>query len=154
MSTVSTIAIAQEVRAQLLGFTPIDGSPTLATALSGQLWIEDAPDDAVAPYGVLRYRELSAGGADGDIRRVAQLELMLYSRPASTRAAIRQAGDVAEQALHRWLNSTGELFVTECLVQPLPTYAAPADRELVAVRVLAQCYLYPRFLTQYAVPAQ
>src|SRR6185437_5130769 len=134
MSTVSTIAIAQEVRAQLLGFTPIDGSPTLGAALSGQLWIEDAPDTAVAPYGVLRYRELSAGGADGDIRRVAQLELMLYSRPASTRAAIRQAGDVAEQPLH--------------------TYAAPADRELVAVRVLAQCYLYPRFLTQYAVPAQ
>lgn len=153
MATTSTTALEQAIRTRLLTFAPMGGMPSLGTTLGTRLYIDQAPEMPTYPYGVQRLRVLT-GGVDGQLRAQGMFELMLYGRPSATREAMKDAADVAVQALRDWATTSGGLIrVTGTTWQALPPFGAPADRELVAVRVTATLYVYPDFLTQYATNA-
>lgn len=152
MTQPGQLALEQAIRTRLLTFTPADGSPTLATQLS-DITIDEAPDTAVAPYGVLHAHVLdNADPGDSGFRRQGTFVLDLYGRNSSQRQALKSCCDVAQEALWKWLdNSTGTLVITDSGVQWRPPDPSAADRELIIAYVGAEFYWYPDSLTQYAV---
>lgn len=153
MSAPGQLQLEQAIRTRLLTFTPVDGSPTLATALGSRLYIDEAPDSITAPYAVLHLAQ-SATGDEGDsgFRREATLTLSLYGRNSAQRATLKLCADVAQQALWKWLDaSTGAAFMTGSGTEWLPPDPNAADRELITAIVKATLYWYPDSLTQYAV---
>lgn len=150
MTLPGALARDQVIRSQLLNFAPADGTPALAALLTGGLFIDEAPDNSTSPYGVLRVTEAQSQG-DASLHVDLMVELMLFARNSSQRAALRQAADVAQEALWRFLDTTtGTLFLTDARTQVLPPYTAPGDRELIAIRVAATGYWYPLTISQYA----
>jgi hypothetical protein len=151
MSAAGTAELLQAVRTRLLTFVPRDGSPSLATVLTGGLWLDEAPDTVTTPFGVLRLLQTPTEG-DALVRKLVLVELLLYGRPSAQRPTIQRAADVAEQALWKWTDTgVGELVMTGTTVQWLPPFAAPADRELIGCRLTATAYVYLPMLTQYTV---
>jgi hypothetical protein len=149
MTAAGMIELDQVLRDRLLAFVPADGTPTLAAQLTGGLWLDEAPDDVASPYGVLRVLSAPTDG-DAGLRKQLLIECLLYGRQSAQRATLKRAGDVIEQALWKWVDSSaGTLVLTETAVQAVPPYQAPADRELVALRVTATAYVYLPMLTQY-----
>lgn len=149
MTAAGASELDQVLRTRLLGFAPADGTPPLAAQLAGDLWLDEAPDDVTTPYGVLRVLTAPTDG-DAEIRKLLLIECMLYGRPSAQRPTLKRCGDVIEQALWKWIDTTaGVLVLTGTAVQSVPPFATPADRELVAVRVTATGYVYLTMLTQY-----
>lgn len=153
MATTSTTATEQAIRTRLLTFVPQGALPSLGVTLGTRLYIDAAPESPTYPYGVQRLTLLT-GGVDGHLRVQGQLELMLYGRGAANRQATKDAADVAVEALRDWADaSAGLIRVTDATWRALPPFPPPADRELIAVRVVATLYAYLDFLTQYAASA-
>jgi len=152
MTAPGELALEQAIRTRLLTFTPIDGTPTLATQLGSRLYIDEAPDNVTAPYAVLQItRPDNVEEGDAGFRRELQVLLSLYGRNSAQRATLKSCADVAEEALYKWLDdTTGVLFTTGTGTDWLPPDPVPADRELITARVHATAYWYPDSLTQYA----
>ena len=148
MATATMTDVYTTLRARLLSAAQAGSGDTLTALLSGRLYNDQPPADAVFPYGVLRLPDLLTTGVDGSMRLAGDLELMLWGRPASTRAAMRHAGDVALSALRTWATTSGGLIkITDARVQMLPAPPSPADSEVVQVRVVATLFCWPQFLT-------
>ncbi|HXE60748.1 MAG TPA: hypothetical protein VN607_08565 [Gemmatimonadaceae bacterium] len=148
------LALEQALRTRLLTFVAADGSPTLAAQLT-DIWIDEAPDDAVAPYGVLHVHVLdNADPGDGGFRRQGTVVLDLYGRNSAQRQALKSCSDVAQEALWKWVDdSTGPLVLTDSGVQWRPPDPNAADRELIIAYVGAEFYWYPDSLSQYGQTA-
>jgi len=79
------------------------------------------------------------------------LEINVYHRPRLRASIAEDLADLVQSALLRWHDSSsGLVFAQGCERATIPPLPAPADRELVHVRLVCQLVAWPLFLTQYA----
>lgn len=160
MSTASWTGVLQIARSRLLTFTPPSGG-TLATRLGstvtgsgsdGKLFLDQAPDKIEGLWAILRLIDAPVQGFDGGNLIRAQLELILYGRPRKMAAQVRACADVAQQAWrHYSYTETNGVFIADAVTSRFTIpYTEPADRELVAERLLLPFRVVPSFLL--AVP--
>jgi hypothetical protein len=159
MSLSSMTGALQILRSRLLTFTPATGS-TLATLLGsttsgagsdGKLYLNQAPDNLTGFYGVLRLIDAPQTGMDGGFLMRCTAELILYGRPRNQQSAVERMADVVQQAW-LWYGDTevnGVLITDRVINRFTIPYEEPADRELVAVRMLLPFRLAPQYLVQY-----
>lgn len=146
-STLTTEGLLQAARTQLLTHQTPAGD-TLADTLADRLYLDQAPDTVTFPYGVLRFQNRQRVQ---NMRIRGDLELMLFDRPRSKAAALGASADIAEEALLGWRDaSDGLVWSDDCQRDVMPTFDAPADHEVVQLRLLFEIVAYPRLLTQYA----
>ena len=149
MSTTSTANIWRTVRSRILGYQPPSGA-TLQTRLGGRFYMVQAPDDADWPHAIGRLTLPSSGAYNGE-RLEGELELQIYDRPRSKAEALEDMADVADQAMLRYADATsGLIFSRERRRDTLPAFLPPADREVVAIRLVYQLVVWPLYLTQHA----
>jgi len=153
MATTSQLATLQAIRERLLTFDggaldTLLGAGTGA-ASDGRLYIDQAPDSAVYPYGVLRILDWREQGDDGGFARRVQVEVQLITRPRSQAAALKEAADLCERAMRAWVDVTaGPIVAQRGMTRATVLYEAPADREVVMERLLIPLYVHPQYHTQ------
>lgn len=154
MSTDSTVALFQLLRARILAFTTPDGhavSSELGSGTTGRLFYVQAPEDVSTPYAVGRLinRQVTLQGA----RERCDLEIMLYDRPRSRQAIAEELADWIKGSLNGYRSSSsGFLMVNPPSSDSLEPIPAPGDSSLVQIRIVAEVICYPHYLTQYAIP--
>lgn len=148
MSTASTDALYATIRTRILTW-PDPTDHVTVQALVSDLYRISAPDTASGVYGVMMLGlQKIVDGAEG-IKETAQLEVMLFGRPRKSQAIVEGIGDRVVGALTGWRDgSSGLLYTTDARAQSMPAFNAPADRELVQVRVTATLKMFPVFLTR------
>lgn len=160
MSTTSTLGVLNIIRSRLLTFVPASGS-TLAVLLGstasgagsdGKLYLNQAPDDVTGFWAVLRLIDAPPLGFDGGFLLKATCELILYGRPRSQQSAVERMADRVQEAWLNWsyTETGGHVSALDIASRISVPYAEPADRELVAIRLLLPFRCAPQFLTQYA----
>lgn len=160
MSTATTLAVLREIRSRLLTFAPMGGGATLATLLGstasgsgsdGKLFLNQAPDSISGFWAVLRLVDLPQQGFDGGFLLKGQAELILYGRPRRLQSDVERMADLVVEAWLSWMyTASGHISAMDITSRFTIDYEAPADRELVAVRLLLPFRCAPTFLTQYA----
>lgn len=156
MSTATWTGVLQIARTRLLTYTPPTGS-TLAVRLGGtstgsgsdgKLFFDQAPDDLTGLWGVFRIIDAPVTGFDGRNLIRAQAELILYGRPRKMAAKVRACADVVCQAWKYYTyTETNGVFLTDPITSRFTIpYTEPADRELVAERLLLPFRVAPSFL--------
>lgn len=157
-STASWTAIEQIVRQRLLTYTPPTGS-TLATRLGststgsgsdGKLFFDQAPDNLTGLWAILRGLDTPVDGFDGGNLIRALYELTIYGRPRNQAAAVKGCAVVVQQAwkYYSYTEVGGVLIADKMQNGFLIPYTEPADRELVAYRLLIPFRVAPSFLLQ------
>jgi hypothetical protein len=153
MTTLSTDALYVQLRNRLLSYVDPDGH-TLQDAtvgIGGRLYRVRAPDNALFPYGVMTLRQPQKPDGDGPIKLVMDLEVLLFGRQRATQATVEAYGDRAVQALETYRDgSSGLVFFESAYSETLPPFPAPADQDIVQVRVMARMHCYPLFLSRVA----
>lgn len=149
-------AIEQAMRTQLLTYVPSSGgtlSSRLGTATgagsSGKLYIDQPPDSVTEPYGVMRFIEFPVTGLDGGAMVKGTLELIIYGRPRAQGSTIKAMGALVLEAWKnfRYTESSGRCLVArDATSMALVPYTDPADRELVACRLLLPFMVTPTFV--------
>ena len=149
-------------RNRLLTFSPSGGGTTLAVRLGstatgsgsdGKLFRNQAPDNITGLWVVLRLIDLPVTGFDGGFMLKGTFEAIAYGRPRNQQAAVESCVDVMMEAWHdyAYTESGGHFSTFDPTGRfPIPYVSDPADRELVAVRVLLPFRCAPIFLTRYA----
>lgn len=164
MSTATITGVEQIARNRLLTFAPTGGGPTLATQLGstasgagsdGKLYTDQAPDSVTTSgfWAVMRVIDFPQQGFDGGFLVRFTLELIIYGRPRSQASAVKRMAATAIEAWNGWLYSEvgGHVSATDVTSAFLIPYVSdPADRELVAFRLLLPGRCAPIFLTRYA----
>jgi hypothetical protein len=168
VSTDSTTGLEAVLRTRLLTFEPLDGSGTVASALGstqtgagsdGNLYWDRAPDnlDRIMAaqgdplrWGVLRLKNRRTGG-DGMERDMMELEVMLYGRPRSQKAALDGVADRMDQAMLRYTDAaSGLVGAWGRTRQALPAFKEPADSDVVQIMLEYTLVVWPAYLTQYS----
>ena len=162
MTTQSTNAILNTIRSRLLTFAPLGGGPTLATQIGstasgsgsdGKLFKHQAPDDLTGTWGVLRLRDFPQQGFDGGMMLRGQVELILYGKPR-TPTLVTNLERMADTVTEAWMDwaytASGHISAHDITSRFHIPYEEPANRELVAIRLLLPFRCAPTFLTQYA----
>lgn len=148
MST-STRALLTALRDQLLGFTPQTGTG-LGDFLGDRLYIIQAPDDAVYPYGLLRLINRIETPGFGGYRETGDVELMLLHRGRGYQWDMEDALDGVDQAMLNWWAVTdGGQWTGPRVRDMLPAAPEPMDRELVQGRWVCGYRSWLTYLTQY-----
>lgn len=116
-----------------------------------KVYISQAPDDAMTGRQTV-VRKINALGdpAFANLRETFDLEVMCYGRPRSTEQAVEADAEAALVSLLTWRESgaaVGLSFARTWSKTTLPPPPAPADRELVTVRVVVSCVSWPAYLT-------
>lgn len=161
MSTASWTGVLAIIRHRLLTFTPTGGGTTLATRIGsttsgsgsdGKLFLDQAPEGITGFWGILRIIDAPISGFDGGFLIHATAELILYGRPRKQQASVESMADVITEAWHDYLYSEtgGHISAQDVTNRFTIPYTEPADRELVAVRLLLPFRCSPIFLTRYA----
>lgn len=162
MSTASWTGVQHIIRNRLLTFTPDGGGPTLRTLIGstasgsgsdGKLFLNQAPDDLTGFWGVLRVIDAPVQGGDGGFMIKATAELILYGLSRKTQAQVEAMADTVMQAWRKWAygEAGGTIVSSEITSRFVIPYASdPADREVVAIRLLLPFRCTPIFLTRYA----
>jgi hypothetical protein len=160
MSTTTTLAVLREIRTRLLTFSPKGGGSTLATLIGatstgsgadGKLFINQAPDNVTGFWAILKLIDYPQQGFDGGFLIRGQAELILYGRPRKVQAEVERMADLVMEAWLHWATSTsGHLSAMAIQSRFAVSYEEPADRELVAVRLVLPFRCIPSFLLQYA----
>lgn len=160
MSTSSLTGVLQIIRTRLLSFAPATGS-TLATQLGstasgagsdGKLYLNQAPDNITGFWGVLRLINAPQEGMDGGLMLRCEAELILYAQGRTNQSAVERMADTVEQAWlwYGYAEVNGTIIAGKITNRfPIP-YQPPADRELVAIRLVLPFRTTPQFLVQYA----
>ena len=157
MSTASWTGVLQIARSRLLTFTPPNAGTTLATKLGststgsgsdGKLFLDMAPDDLTGLWAILRLIDAPVQGFDGGNLIRGQLELICYGRPRRMAAQVRACADTAQMAWKYYsYTETNGVFIADHVTSRFTIpYAEPADRELVAERLLLPFRVVPSFL--------
>lgn len=160
MSLASWRSVMETIRTRLLSFTP-EADSTLATLLgstaagsgsAGKIFLDRAPDDVTGFWGILRLADSPQEGMDGGLMLRCTAELILYGRGSKHRSAVERMADVAQQAwlYYSYTQVDGVLIADRTMNRmPIPYVSDPADRELVAIRIMLPFRLAPQFLVQY-----
>lgn len=147
-STLSTDALYVLLRDRLLNTADPDGQ-TLDAALSGRLYRVAAPDTATYPYGLMRIQSPQIAPDTDGLKMTADLEVLFFGRPRATQPEIEALGDRAVAVLMPYRDaSSGLVYVASATSEALPEFPAPADANVVQVRVLAKLHLWPVFLSR------
>ena len=147
MSTDTTKQIVALLLARFKNYVPPTGSK-LSVALT-EIYVTQAPDNAVFPYGVMSLTRQQTAGFSG-FRETWQVELQLYGSPRSEQWVVEGAADVADQAMLTWEDRTdGVVFGGYRSRWTLPVFPDAADRELVRVRCLYEVGVWPDLFTQH-----
>jgi hypothetical protein len=158
MSVATLSAIEQTIRTRLLTFVPTSastlavllGSTTSGAGSDGKLYIDAPPDGLTGFYAVMRLVDMPVTGLDGGAMIKAQCEVTIYGRPRSQASAVKRMGVVVMEA---WKNYSYTEVSGRCLAArdiataALIPYTDPADRDLVAFRLLLPFMATPSFLT-------
>lgn len=161
MSTASWTGVLQIIRSRLLTFAPTGGGTTLATRLGntttgsgsdGKLFLDMAPDNLTGLWAVLRIIDTPISGFDGGFLLKPTAEVIVYGKPRNQAASVRACVDVMVEAWHdyQYTEAGGHLSTMDVTNRFTVPYVAPADREVVAERVLLPFRCSPIFLTRYA----
>jgi hypothetical protein len=163
MSTTSWVGVQQIIRTRLLTFVPTGGGTTLKVRLGstvtgsgsdGKLFLNQAPDSVLSSglWAVLRIIDAPLAGMDGGLMIRATAELMIYGRPRSSQSSVESCGDVIYEAWHNYRHgeSGGVIIASDITNRFMIPYREPADRDLVALRLLLPFRCAPIFLTRYA----
>jgi hypothetical protein len=146
-STLSMAAFYAMLRNQVLDYVDPDGYTNRAAVTD--LYRLSAPDNASAPYGVLSIKSPQSVADQNHLKLAADVEVMWFGRPRKTQPDIEALGDRTVQALLTFRNHTSGLtYFSSATSESLPAFSAPADRELVQVRVLARVQSWPRFISR------
>lgn len=167
MSTESTTALEATLRTRLLEFEPLGGGGSVALELGstesgagqdGNLYWDRAPDnldrlmsDLGLPlrWGVLRLKNRRRSDENPE-RELAELEVMLYARPRSQKAALEGIADRMDQAMRRYRDMTsGVVACWGATRNTLPPFKEPADNDVVQIMLEYTLVLWPAYLTQY-----
>lgn len=154
MSTTSAEQVLRALRERLLSF---DGD-ALRTALqataggsgqTGKLYIEQAPDDATYPYGVLHVLDVREDGDDGGFARRWLVELQLTDKPRGKAGVLKAMGDTAERAMRAWVDTTAGVIVAQRgLSRATVNFDEPGVREVMVERLVIPLYVHAQYLTQ------
>jgi hypothetical protein len=160
VSTSSLVGVLQIIRTRLLSFTPTGGT-TLAVQLGstasgagsdGKLYLNQAPDDVTGFWGVLRLINAPQEGMDGGLMLRCEAELILYGQGRRYQSQVERMADTVEQAWlwYGYAEVNGTIIAGKITNRfPIP-FQTPADRELVAIRLVLPFRTTPQFLVQYA----
>jgi hypothetical protein len=101
-------------------------------------------------WGVLRLKNRRLGGDHGE-RDLMELEVMLYARPRSQKAAMEGIADRMDQAMLRYSDRTSGLVGTfpGRSRTTLPPFKEPADGDVVQIMLEYTLVVWPAYLTQY-----
>ena len=161
MSTASWTGVKSIIRNRLLTFSPTGGGTTLAVRLGstsigsgsdGKLWWDQAPDTTGSMWAIARIIDAPVTGFDGGYLVRATAELQLYGRPRKMAAQVESMADVVMEAWNLWsYTEVGGVLIADKITNRFTVpYEEPADRELVAVRLLLPFRVSPIFLNRYA----
>jgi hypothetical protein len=152
IDTSSTAAIYGAFKTRITGFAPV--APLIGGTLASRNvhWYSGgwAPDTAPYPYVLARF--MNGDSSTFMLRTPVDLELLLYARPRAQAEALENIADVIDQAMKQFTSrdltgSGGLAFSRGRRRDTLPPFSSPADRELVAIRMVFSLVLYPQFLT-------
>ena len=146
------------IRTRLLTFVPMVGATlavrlgTLASSGSdGKLYLMEAPENVTFPYAVMKPYGTGLSREDGKFSGQKQIEIQIYHTPRDMEATIRAMGDVIEQAWRHWVDGgNGVVFATGKPERQTIKFEPPADREMIAERLVLSYVSYPLYLTQYS----
>lgn len=148
-TSTSTGNLYALLREALLGFSPAAGY-SLQTLLGERLYITQAPETPVFPYGTLRLIDQQRSGAYNGMRKAALLEIQLVGKPWAQLRDLETAADVIEEAFGEFRYTTdGLLFSRSTSRDTLPPLGTPADSQVCTIRIVASLIVWPRFLTRY-----
>ncbi len=161
MSTASWTGVKSIIRNRLLTFSPTGGGTTLRVRLGetttgsgadGKFFWDQAPDKLSGLWMVGRIIDMPITGFDGGFLIRATAEVIAYGRPRKSSADVEAAADVVMEAWNGWAYTEvgGHISATDITNRFTIPYEEPADRELVAVRLLLPFRCSPIFLTRYA----
>lgn len=143
--------LVQQLRARALTFTALGGD-RLQDLIGDRLYLAQAADHAVYPYVVLGLQHV-ATFTDGGYRQLWSVEWLVLHRDRGQYWEASWIADVLEQAFLRWRVATSTALVLAQSQQAqratLPPAPAPMDRELVQVRYVVPCIVWPAHLTPY-----
>lgn len=147
MSTVSWNAIEDTIRDRLLTWANVNGV-TLASVLTGGLWIQAAP---IGPqpglWGTFRIIGAETGLTGISGRDTFVVEVMLIGRPSDKMPLLNLCADLCDGAMLGWIDSTsGLLFTRKRQRDTVPPFDDPADREVRQIRLLYPFVAWPRYL--------
>lgn len=154
MDTTSTVAVYEGLRVRLLDFVPVAPSPLAGGSLRSRgfkLFAGDfAPDktDWSGAYGLFRLVGMVTSTAG--LREAGQLEVMLFGRPRKVwDKQLEHYADAIDQAMKQFTDprAGGLVFSRERSRDTLPPFPAPADREVVQIRLVYALVIYPQYLT-------
>lgn len=147
--SASTEALLTAARTRLLTFSPTTGT-ALSTALTGGLWVAQAPADVTYPYGLLRLMNRIQTEGYGGFRETGDLELVLLHKGREHEYDVEAMLDVADQAMLNWWDvTTGATWAGHRLRDMLPPAPAPMDRNVVQARWVCPYRCWLEYLTQY-----
>jgi hypothetical protein len=146
--------LVETIVARLLAYT-FDGD-SIAALTASRVYIDQPPDNTSFPCLVIRSLNQRTAAQYNNTRKDFELEVMIYvkGRTAANARLAEQLGDLTEQALLTWVESSATLglsFGREADRETVPPPQEPADRDIIGVRVLVQCATWPRYLTDALV---
>lgn len=162
MSLMSTLGALNVIRTHLLTYAPLAGGPTLATTLGataagsgtdGKMFLNQPPEDLTGFWAVLRLLDAPQGGMDGGFMLRCTTELILYAHGRKHQSTVERMADVVQEAWLRYSHTEVDgVLIADRITNrfSIPYESDPADRALVAIRLLLPFRLIPQFLAQHA----
>lgn len=147
MATTSTASLAKQLRSRLLTYAPPASAPTLNTMIGGRLYIDRGPDVITFEYGIMRLINRQISNDYDPVRETPELEIQLYANNASRAQALEGMADVCDMAMTDYKDATSGLtFSRGRRRDTLPPFTDPADREIIAIRLVYELVVWPLYL--------
>lgn len=149
MTTTSRSALVKTIVDRLKTYVDAGGN-SIGTLASNRVYVTQAPDDTAFPCLVVRAINWQTTAELNNTQATFDLEVMVMHRPRSAEQAAELLGDLVEEAMLTWRESSAALglsFANTSRRDTYPPLPTPADRELVQHRVMVSCTTWPHYLT-------
>ena len=149
MSSESTASLMKQFVAAILAYSPepLTGGSTIADLTSSRVYIGRPPDGVLFPNIVVRLAAFRTDPDYSNRRATGTLECLVYARPRSKAEEAEEIADRLVQLLSQYRAvSRAIVFGAGVLRQSVPAFSDPADKEVVAVRVVADFVCWPALL--------
>lgn len=145
MSTTSTDGMLQTARARLMAYTAPDASTKLTSLGNARVFLRRAPADGPFPLVVLTKENTTVHPEFAGYREDFELVAEVRGRGLDTSEVVDDIADLVTQAFLSWADSSVETGFT--MTNSLRREPLPDDGIDIGVRVIAECFAYPRVLT-------
>lgn len=141
MTTASTNDIYDSIRAQI----------TASLSASVEIYNNQPAQDVTYPYGILRVLNAGAVGQDYEgVEQAVSVELTLVHNPKSNRKELENMGDDVEAAMLHFteISSNNKIQIKTLINRSLlPPFPAPADNDVIQLRMNWDADIVKQFLT-------